>query len=226
MTLKLSQVANYIIDSKFIPTALNAARVPAIIANQAVSTLPNNNTYPAIQNNYVKDEPLGLSSLNTPIYTDLSLLGCQYTDNITNQLVVLANDRFRAGGTAQSSFYLNLESILIQVTQNQRVIKTEIQGRNGTVKEYIGADDLQITVNGVLTGRNGQYPKEDVIRLKKWLDAPLAKGVTAWWLNNLGVNNIVVESYSIPQQKGGYSYQVFSFNAVADTPVELRIVGQ
>lgn len=233
MILKLSQVANkYIIDEKFIPPApLSLARTFAVLGFQAASVVNFKvNPYqgaPELQSGYAKDIPLGLSSLGTPIYTDLSLLGCQYTDNITNQVVNLPNDQFRGiGAQANSAYYLNLESIIIQINQSQRVIKTEIQGRNGTVKEYIGADDMQITVNGIITGQNGVYPKESVNRLKKWLDAPVAKGVTAWWLNDLGVNNIVIESYSIPQTRGGYSYQVFSFNAVSDTPVELRIVGQ
>lgn len=232
MTHKLLQVANYIIDNNFIPPApISAARTAAILGFQSAQVV-NLKTNPyegraELQSKYTKDEPLGLSSLGTPIYTDLSLLGCTYTDNITNQVITLPNDQFRgAGGQANSSYYLNLESVIIQINQSLRVIKTEIQGRNGTVKEYIGADDMQITVNGVLTGRNGVYPRESVDRLKKWLDAPVTKGVTAWWLNNLGVNNIVIESYSIPQTRGGYSYQVFSFNAVSDTPVELRIVGQ
>lgn len=240
MIVKLLPVANkYIIDNKFIPPSpLSATRTAAILGFEAAQVVNFKvNPYEGraeLVNTYTKDEPLGLSTLGTPIYTDLSLLGCTYTDNVTNRVVTLPNDRVRANPTGQnnlsptsgSAYYMNLESIIIQVNQSIRVIKTEIQGRNGTIKEYIGADDMQISVNGIITGKNGVYPKNEVIRLKEWLDAPVAKGVTAWWLNNLGVNNIVIESYSIPQTRGGYSYQVFSFNAVSDTPVELRIVGQ
>jgi len=231
MIHKLLPVSNYIIDSKFLPPALTGlGRIPVIIANQIASAVNlKYNPYegrPELIQKYAKDAPIGMSILGTPIYTDLSLLGCQYTDNITNEIVTLANERFRAGGTNASAFYMNLESIICTINQVQRIIKTEIQGRNGTIKEYIGADDMQITINGVITGKNGVHPKEEVIRLKKWLDAPVAKGITSWWTNNLGLNNIVVENYSFPQTPGGYSYQQFTINAISDMPVELRIQGQ
>ena len=105
----------------------------------------------------------------------------------------------------------------------RKIIKTEIQGRDGTVKEYIGKGDAEITVNGIITGKNGVYPRSQVNELKKWLDAPVSKGVLSWWLQNLGINNMVVNSFSIPQVQGGYSYQMFSFSASSDAPVELRI---
>lgn len=178
-----------------------------------------------------KDSPIGQSILGTPIYTDLTLMGCTYTDNITEKVVTLNNDRFRTGSSripvsgnnSGEAFYMNLETVLITVEQPIRVIKTEIQGRNGTVKEYIGADDAKITINGIITGSNGIYPRDEVSRLKRWLDAPVSKDIVAWWLGNLGVNKIVVENYSIPQVQGGYSYQMFSIDAISDLPVELRI---
>jgi hypothetical protein len=179
----------------------------------------------------LKDESIGISSLGTPIYTDLTLLGCSYTDNITGNKITLANDRYRQGGSSNSQtgsaqkggFYMNIETVLITVDQPIRVIKTEIQGRDGTVKEYIGKDDAKVTINGMITGKNGIYPRDEVARLKAWLDAPVSKGIVAWWLDNLGISNLVVEDYSFPQVEGGYSYQQFAINCISDAPVELRI---
>lgn len=176
-----------------------------------------------------KDTPIGISSLGTPIYTDLTLMGLSYTDNLSQKVIELPNDRFRNGvgsvtGSAHGGgFYMNIETVLITVEQPIRVIKTEIQGRNGTVKEYIGADDSRITINGVITSKNGVYPREETKRLKAWLDAPVAKGIVAWWLDNLGISSIVIENYSIPQTEGYYSQQFFSIQAVSDLPVELKI---
>lgn len=178
----------------------------------------------------VKDEAIGLSSLGTPIYTDLTLVGMKWKNNLTGQDEECPNDRFRTGNRSavtntpqQGGFYMNIETVLMSIDQPINVIKTEIQGRSGTVKEYIGAGDSQITINGIITGRNGVYPKDEVNRLKKWLDAPVAKGIVAWWLDNLGISDIVIESYSIPQVQGGYSYQLFTINAISDAPVELKI---
>lgn len=182
--------------------------------------------------NYTRDEPVGISSLGTPVYSDLTLLGVEYTDNVTGEFERLKNDRYRSAtnqpvavnnsgiGTA---FYMNIETVLITVNRAARIIKTPIQGRDGTVKEYIGLDDASLTINGIITGRNGVYPFAEVARLRRWLEAPVSKGIVAQWLGNLKIDNIVVEDYSIPQVEGGYSYQMFTINAISDFPVELKI---
>jgi len=189
---------------------------------------------PAFNLREPKDSPLSTSILGTPVYTDLVLMGLSYTDNISGKTITLQNDRYAGSNPAKapakglsdeigSSFYMRLETVLITVDQPIKVVKTEIQGRNGTVKEYIGADDAKITINGIITGNNGVYPRDEVARLKRWLDAPISKDIVAWWLGNLGIDKLVVENYSIPQVQGGYSYQIFSIDAVSDLPVELRI---
>jgi len=212
--------------------ALQVARLASLFNLQNVQIINSKNPYegkPELQRLKDKDAPIGQSSLGTPIYTDLTLMGCNYTDNITGNVITLPNDRFSInsgsnnGTSQQGGYYQNLDTVLITIDQPIRIIKTEIQGRNGTVKEYIGADDTRITVQGVITGGNGNYPRDEVARLKAWLDAPVAKNIVAWWLQNLGIHNAVVDSYSIPQTLGGYSYQAFTINMVSDTPVELRI---
>ena len=176
-----------------------------------INAVKNGEYLGRIPNLITKDEPIGTSSLGTPIYTDLTLVGgFSYTDNISEKTVTIEND-------------VRIETVLITVTQPVRVIKTEIQGRDGTVKEYIGRDDAHITINGVITGSNGVYPREQVKALKEWLDAPVSKSIVTWWLDNLGISEIVVENYTIPQVQGGYSYQMFSIDAISDIPVQLRI---
>lgn len=156
-----------------------------------------------IQNNETKDEPIGLSELGTPIYSDITFDACKFDGKDIAEV--------------------NVQTVLITVDQPINIIKTVIQGRDGTVKEYIGKDDMQITINGIITGKNGVYPRDKVNLLKQWLDAPISKGITTWWLDNMGVSNVVVSSYSFPQTEGGLSYQMFSINCISDLPVELKI---
>ena len=179
---------------------------------------------------FLKDEPVGFSSLGTPVYTDLTLMGMKWTDNITGREEECPNDRFRSGAKSavtntpqKGGFYMNLDTVLIVTQFPKRIIKTEIQGRDGTVKEYIGADDAQITINGMITGKNGVYPRDEVYRLRRWLDAPVAKGIVSWYMDNLGISNLVIEGYDMPQTMGGYSFQAFTISAVSDVPVELKI---
>lgn len=226
----------YIIGSNTTPRVVN--KIGEYVGIRGVRVVnAKNNPYDGKQGfelSYEKDEALGLSSLGTPIYTDLVLLGAKYTDSLTQRVVDLPNDRYRTGDANTpanglgngigAGFYMNLETVLITVTQPIRVIRTEIQGRNNTVKEYIGKDDATITINGIITGKNGVYPRDEVNRLVRWLDAPISKSVVAWWLGNLGIDNLVVTNYTIPQTQGGYSYQMFTIDCVSDAPVELKTI--
>lgn len=165
---------------------------------------------------YYPDEALGTSHgdylgrmLNTPVFADLTLGGGTYTDNLTGATVTFPELKFA--------------TVIVTVSLAARIIKTEIQGRNGTVKEYIGEDDARVTIQGVINGWNGHYPLSEVGRLNSWRLAPVAKSATSTFLQNLGINNLVVESCDIPQIAGGYSYQQFTIECLSDMPVELKI---
>ena len=156
----------------------------------------------------IVDAPLYLSEIGTPVYTNIELLSETYETNVRGRFLTTPQMRF--------------DAILLTVSQAKKIVKTEIQGRNGSVKEYIGDDDYQIQINGVITGNNGHYPAEKVSQLKQILNAPVAIPIASTYLNNLGIHVIVVDSYQLDQDAGGYSYQKFSISCMSDTPQELR----
>ncbi len=163
-----------------------------------------------IQNGYQSpDAELYRSSLGTPVYADLTLEGGSYTDNITGRTVNFPT--------------IKINSVIMTVSFASRIIKTEIQGRNVTVKEYIGEDDASVSIQGVITGWNGHFPADEVSALNEWRRAPLSKSVTSAYLQNLGITNLVVESFEVPQVAGGYSYQTFTMQCISDIPIELKI---
>lgn len=156
-----------------------------------------------------QDPTLYLSALGTPVVADLTLKDGSYIDNITGKLVTFPELKF--------------DAVIMTVDFAAKIVKTEIQGRNGTVKEYIGEDDAKITIQGIICGTNGHYPAFEVGQLNSWRKAPVAKTAVSAFLQNLGIDNIVVESCSLPQVAGGYSYQTFTIQCISDLPVELKI---
>ncbi len=155
-----------------------------------------------------RDDSIGTSVLGTPIQSNIIFQAGDYIDN---------NDQ------TQTWEELKYDAVLITVTQAKKIIRTEIAGKNGTVKEYIGLDDYTVQVNGVIAGLNGVHPKDEIAKLKAMLDAPVPIAVSCAYLQNLGITNLVVDSYEIAQQEGGYSYQQFSITFIDDIPTELRI---
>jgi hypothetical protein len=116
-----------------------------------------------------------------------------------------------------------IDDVILQVSQGKKIVTTEIQGRDGTVKEYIGMDDFQVTINGRLNGAYGVNPKSETKQLKAILDAGQPLAITSWWLQNLGITDIVVTGYSFAQTEGEYSTQYFTINAISDKIVEATI---
>ncbi|WP_368732377.1 DUF6046 domain-containing protein, partial [Chitinophaga agrisoli] len=66
------------------------------------------------------------SSLGSPVFTDLSFDAIRYE---------LADGTFRRVPS------IPLQTVLVTVAQSKKIIVTDIQGRDGTVKEYNGMGD-------------------------------------------------------------------------------------
>ena len=156
----------------------------------------------------VQDPQLYLSLLGTKVLVDLTFHGMNYTDE--------------NGQLFQFDDFV-LETVLLSVTQNKNIVRTKIQGKKGSVKEYISLDDYSVQVNGIIVGSNGAYPKNDVQTLLTILNCNEALTVTSWYLQLFGINALVIDSgASLNQDEGQYSRQAFSIPCVSDEATNLR----
>lgn len=156
-----------------------------------------------------RDPELYKSALGTPVVIDLLFQSVTYTDFIRNRKVTTDE--------------LRLQTVLCAVSRASIIIKTQIQGRSGTVKEYISKDDYSISINGIIVGENGQYPEAEALALQRIAEAPVPIPIVSRFLNALEIYNVVVEDYSMPQTAGGISKQDFTIMAISDEPLELQI---
>lgn len=156
-----------------------------------------------------RDRSLYKSALGTPVIIDVAFKSVSYTDFLANKII--------------TTDAIKLQTVLCTISRPTSIVKTQIQGKAGSVKEYISKDDYAITINGIIPGLNGQYPQSEVTSLHGMLEAPVSIPVVSRFLNGLGIFNIVVEDYSMPQTAGGISKQEFTINAVSDEPLELQI---
>lgn len=161
-----------------------------------------------IDQTITQDPQLYRSELNTPVVTDLTLVGANYINNNGK------NVTFKS---------IVLTTVLINVSQAKRIVCTEIDGCDGTVKEYIGMDDYQVSINGILTGPNGSYPMGDVNALHQLAKASVPVQVLSRHLANLDIYSIVIKEFTYDQEAGGYSMQNFSLQCISDAPVMLQM---
>lgn len=196
------------------------ARSAGVITASLAAEARNNQSRPNPYSGRINDTTVGnpelyKSTLGTPVFIDVTF------GDINNP--VFYKD-LKTGNDVQLPV-MTFTAILVSVTFPRNIVKTEIQGRNGTVKEYIGEGDASINFRGIITGTNGNYPAEQVAILKELVYAPIPVPVISEYLNNLDIYTVVFEDRTFEQEEGGYSYQTFSLNAISDTPQELKLSG-
>jgi hypothetical protein len=120
---------------------------------------------------------------------------------------------------------VDLETALITVTKVKKVVRGEIMDRDGEVIEYIGMGSSEVNIVGTITGDNGIEPVQQVIDLNKVIDAPISLDIICPYLNQKGIQKLVILDSTLPQDPGGISYQTFNINAISEIPTELRISG-
>lgn len=162
-----------------------------------------------IDNTDTRDKPIGVSPLNTYIYADIQFSGARW-ETATKGIFKSFDDQ-------------KYSCVLIQLNRPKIIEKTEVQGRTGTVKEYITDGDYVVQVDGIIDGKNGNYPIDEVAALRKMIDAPIPIDVSSVHLLNLGIVSLVLTDHSFPQEQGSYSSQAFSLTFLSDIPIELRI---
>ncbi len=104
----------------------------------------------------------------------------------------------------------------------RRVAKTSTKSKiEGTIKEHWSRDDYEITITGalygsILTGDVSQcFPRRDFEQLAKFMTTPQRLKINCEILQLLGINYIVVESFTFPFTKGE-NVQAYEIKAYSD----------
>jgi Domain of unknown function (DUF6046) len=134
-------------------------------------------------------------------------------------LPVFADVRFKDDDGDED---VRLDTVLIEVTQTRNIVSTAVQGRDGTVKEYISDGDYSISMKGALVARDADvYPAVGIRALHTQLVKKRQIDIVSDYLRLFGIYSIVVTDYKFPQQEGFHNVQLFEINAVSDVPEEL-----
>lgn len=156
-----------------------------------------------------EDVEIGKSILGTPIYTRVVL-----KENIDTQI---GNDTAGVG-------YIKMDNAIVTITQSKNIIKTAVQGRNGTIKEYIADGDYTIKVDAqILSPYPYVFPDEELKYLSELLTIPNEIVIDSDFVNLFNISYCVVESYDFNQVEGSRNKVNFSMTLLSDYPVELEL---
>lgn len=168
------------------------------------------------------DERAGVSYLGTPVFMNMEFEPGTYTDRNgepINYGEILKNNSAGDG--------FKVDTVLADVTIVKQIITTNIQGLNGSVKEYISQGDYQITIKGALVDESGQrYPEEQVKQLVEYCEVPESVRIYSRFLNdNFDIQFLTIQEATFPQVEGVENVQLFEIKAISDDPIELTING-
>lgn len=118
---------------------------------------------------------------------------------------------------------LVLPIALITATQEKNIVRTKIQGRNGTIKEYVSDDDWQINIKGVIVGElSNKRPSDELKKLDKYRESPLALDIISNFLDDIKVYTVVIMGITYEQREGMRNVYDFNINCYSDEPFELK----
>ena len=112
---------------------------------------------------------------------------------------------------------------MVTVNGSNLIIKRHVsKGKvRGSIKERWTQDDYTITIEGILMGTDGKYPKDDVKRLREFCEAGRVKVIHPL-LELFNISHIVIESWDIPHTVG-LSNQNYTIQATSDDIYKLLI---
>ncbi|UWY28800.1 DUF6046 domain-containing protein [Flavobacterium sp. TR2] len=115
------------------------------------------------------------------------------------------------------------------VNMERNIVTTPMEGRDGTIKEYISEGDYTIQIDGAVTNysetdpeKSRDYPVEKLQELLSFLKIKDSLEVQSDYLTLFGIKSVVVKSYGMLQETHS-NRQAFQLQLLSDTPYEIKI---
>ena len=150
-----------------------------------------------------QDQIVATTYLGTPVYSNLI---------------------FEANPDTPENEAITLNSVIMAVSKTKNIVQTAIQGRVGTVKEYISEGDYSIGVRGKIVGEDQLIaPEDQIVALKNVLNLASTLEVSSFFLQYFDIATVVVEDYQIAEVPGSRNEFDLFIQMISDTPIELQI---
>lgn len=139
-----------------------------------------------------------LSLLGTPVFSNFNL---QY-------------------GTRKLSHAIN--AVLFTVSQCRNIVTTTVQGRPGTVKEFIAEGDWRINAKLVISAIDQSFPAGLAREIEQMVAIPDTIQIHSWFLNDIfNIRDVVVTDKRFEQHQGMKNMCFIELEMLSDTPENL-----
>ena len=116
---------------------------------------------------------------------------------------------------------LIIDNVLMEVNQVRNIVTTPVNGRNGTVKEYISDGDYQITARGMLVNPVNSFPEKDLELFLTICKLERVVEVSSKFLQFFDINDVVITNYRVSEKLGTRNEVPFELTMVSDQEITL-----
>ena len=133
---------------------------------------------------------------------------------------ILVQDAFTF---SNPTFLLPVETVL-EMSQAKVIVKTQLQGRDGSVKEYINLDDWVLNFKGFIINYDEDlYPEDRVESMIKFFQLNQPVTTSSKWLSRWGIDRLVTTNIKFPTFEGVQNVQPFEIEMLSDYPITLEL---
>lgn len=112
---------------------------------------------------------------------------------------------------------------LIRVTGQNRIVRTPLDGKNGSFKEFFSTDDYEVVIKGIAVNDDNvdMYPEAIVRKIREICESGSAE-VTCNLLSFFNIKRLAFEKYDfLPME--GVIWQPYEIKCYSDEPYELEL---
>ena len=172
-----------------------------------------------ISSEATEEESDRISFLGTPVFSNLEIPAGKYK-NLKGEVIPFDGIR--------------IDTVLFDVSIGKNIVRTPINGRDGTVKQYISLGDYSISCQGIIIGESDAsnagfdvsetnlVPEEELRKLNEIMRVPQEIEVISEFLDFFDISTVVIEDSNFSQREGFRDSVYFSLGMLSDTPIELK----
>lgn len=114
---------------------------------------------------------------------------------------------------------------LIDVVGEKMIVKTEVDGNNGTFKELYSVGDYQVTIRGIAINEDDpdSYPEDIMRQIRQVIEEPQHVAIVNKLTGLFSIEFVAIEGYSFPAVPGELGAQGYELRCISDKEFPLRL---
>jgi hypothetical protein len=163
--------------------------------------------------------------------------GVRVIDSLVMSFDAFSTDKWIEAGNREDEYPASaiiIQNVLMNIQQKKNIVRTQIAGSDGRVKQYINLDDYEVSFTGRILGYDGyddqggewmpgERPEEAIRAFVNFMEAPAVLAIGQDLLEIVKITRGVIGDFKLAQEIGRLDNQSFSFKLYSDNPFKIII---